>query len=452
MTKSAKNGRLAWLGARLPRYTSYPTSPHFGPLSARTHDRWLSGMAPAKRASLYLHIPFCRSLCWFCGCHMQVTGRYDRVEAYLEALEREIAMVGRRLAKGIGVGFVHFGGGSPTFLKPDDFARLMEALRRAFSFEREAEIALEVDPRTVDEKKIEAYARAGVGRVSLGVQDFDPKVQVAVNRVQSLTLVSDVVSALRRQGIGEINFDLIYGLPFQSPASVIRTAHQVVALAPSRIALFGYAHVPWMQKHQGQIPQAALAGDLERLAMFDAMARVLEEDGYVPVGMDHFARPDDELATAARRGRVRRNFQGYTTDDAEVLIGLGASAIGRLPRGFVQNTPDLRAYRRAMTAGRLATARGHRFAPHDALFGEVIERLMANLEVDLEAVAAGHGAPLSLFGPALERLKPLAEAQAITISGPKIRLFTPHRMAIRAVAACFDQYLEHSPAKHSRVA
>ena len=452
MSKPGKNDPPAWLGKRLPRYTSYPTAPHFEPLSTQTYGRWLSHITPPKRASLYVHIPFCRALCWFCGCHMQVTNRYDRVEAYLVAVEHEIDLVGQRLQKGIGVSFLHFGGGSPTFLEPDDFERLMGALQQAFTFEEEAEIAIEVDPRAVDQEKIASYARTGVERISLGVQDFDPTVQEAVNRVQSFALVEKVIATFRRQGIKKINFDLIYGLPYQSLASVTHTARQVMELAPSRIALFGYAHVPWMKKHQRLIPALALARDNERLEMYNAMARIFEENGYVPVGMDHFAHSGDELANAARKKRVHRNFQGYTTDDAEVLIGLGASAIGRLPQGFVQNTPDLKAYRQAAAAGRLATERGRPFEGHDLLFGEVIEHLMSNLEVDLEAVATKFGAPLSVFTDSLERLATLVQEQVVTIDGSRIRLFTPHRVAIRAVAACFDQYLGQSQTRHSRIA
>ncbi len=440
----------AWV-ERLPRYTSYPTAPHFEPLSAQTYHCWMHGIMAPKRVSLYVHIPYCKALCWFCGCHMKVTNRYDLVEAYLKALEREIVLVGQHFAKGIFVNFLHFGGGSPTILEPHDFERLMAALRQAFTFERKAELAIEIDPRTVDEEKIVSYARTGIGRVSLGVQDLELRVQEAVNRVQPFPLVRDVVAALRRNGILKINLDLIYGLPYQSLASVARTARQVLSLAPSRIALFGYAHVPWMKRHQRLIPTAALPGDIERLEMYGAMARIFTESGYVAVGMDHFARADDELVQAARQKRVRRNFQGYTTDDAEVLIGLGASAIGRLPQGFVQNTPNLKDYQHTLAAGRLATARGWLFEDHDLLFGDVIERLMSNLEVDLEAVAAKYGAPLSIFANSLELLAPLVEARVAAIEGARIKLFTPHRMAIRAIAACFDQYLGQSAARHSRV-
>lgn len=452
MTEAPTDAPPAWLGKRLPRYTSYPTAPHFKPFGVQTYERWLGNISPPKCVSLYVHIPFCRAQCWFCGCHMQVTNRYDRVEAYLVALKREIDLVGSRLANGIGLNFLHFGGGSPTILESDDFEHLMVALRQAFTFERKAEIAIEVDPGSIDRHKIASYAKAGVGRVSLGVQDFDPMVQKAVNRIQSFALVERVIAAFRRQGIKKMNFDLIYGLPYQSLASVTRTARQVMELAPSRIALFGYAHVPWMKKYQRLIPVLALARDNERLEMFDAMARIFEENGYVPVGMDHFARAEDELANAARQKRVRRNFQGYTTDDAEVLLGLGASAIGRLPQGFVQNTPDLKAYRQAAAAGRLATERGRPFEGHDLLFGEVIEHLMSNLEVDLGAVAARYGAPMSIFEDSLTRLVPLVDEQVVTRDGPWIRLFTPHRVAIRAVAACFDQYLGQSQTRHSSVA
>jgi len=289
-----------------------------------------------------------------------------------------------------------------------------------------------------------------VRRASLGVQDFDPAVQQAVNRVQPFALTQAVVDRLRAAGIADINLDLMYGLPCQSAAGLVRTVDKAVALEPRRLALFGYAHVPWMRPHQRLIDEARLPGPAERWRQFQAASARLEERGYVAVGLDHFARPGNALAGASKRGRLRRNFQGYTTDDAAVLIGFGVSAIGTLPQGYVQNAVPLGTYRDAISRGDLAVYRGIAVSPDDHLRRAIIERLMCDLEVDLAAVCAAHGNDPPRFDPELEALARMAEDGIVTISGHRIRVSEECRPLLRVVSAVFDRHLANGDGRYSR--
>lgn len=441
-----------WLGKRLPRYTSYPTAPIFEVSEPREYRDWLAEIDGPKAVSLYLHIPFCRALCWFCGCTMRVTNSYAPVSRYLQVLGCEIDTVAKQLGDQAVVTQIHFGGGSPSILRPEDFTALMATIRAAFNLGADASIAIEIDPRTVDGEKIAAYAKAGVDRVSLGVQDFDDKVQQAVNRVQPYEVVAETVDTLRRHGISRINLDLMYGLPHQTLEGVCETARRALELKPSRIALFGYAHVPWAKPHQRLIADDSLADDVERLQMHRAMEEVFLDAGFVAVGMDHFAAADDDLAVAMGEAGVHRNFQGYTCDNADLLIGLGVSAISKLPQGYAQNTSEIKAYATAVGKDGLATHRGHALSADDKLFGEVIERLMSDLAVSLDGIARRHGRDLSVFGDSLAKLAPLVAAGVVDIDNGVIKLTSPHKAAVRAVAACFDQYIQSSAAKYSRVA
>src|SRR5688500_13431183 len=379
----------------VPRYTSYPTAPHFRAAGADTAAAWLASLPAAAELSLYLHIPFCRSLCWFCGCHTKITRRDAPIARYLATLFDEIALVAAKLGAPRRVAHIHLGGGSPSLSQPDDLRRLAETLHRRFSIARNAEFAIEIDPRTIDDARAAALAEIGVNRVSLGVQDFDPAVQRAINREQTFELTARVVGALRGHGIQRLNLDLMYGLPLQTLGGLARTIEQAVGLAPDRLALFGYAHVPWLKKHQNLIAAAELPGAWERWCQAQAASRQLAAAGYVPIGLDHFARPEDPLARAAADGTLRRNFQGYTADPAGALLGLGASAIGSLPAGYLQNHADLKAYDAAVAAGRLPTARGLAVTSDDRLRGAVIERLMCNLGADIGAVCRSFGFPVN---------------------------------------------------------
>jgi oxygen-independent coproporphyrinogen-3 oxidase len=433
---------IARHAAPVPRYTSYPTAAQFGPaVDADRYDRWLPAVPAAASLSLYLHVPFCDTLCWFCGCHTRVVNRHGPVARYLTALLAELELVADRLAGDHRVTHLHLGGGSPTMLSPAELARLGARLRDRFAVADDAEIGVEIDPRGLSEDTVAALAAFGVNRASIGVQDFDPRVQGAINRLQGFAETERVVRLLRAHGIERLNVDLIYGLPHQTEAGVEATARAVLDLAPDRIALFGYAHVPWMKPHQKLIDEAALPGARARFRQARRAAEVFEAAWLEPIGLDHFARPDDPLAQAAHAGRLRRNFQGYTTDAAEALIGLGASAIGALPDGYVQNTADVATYLKTVADGRLATARGVALDADDRLRRNVIERLMCDLRVDLDAVAARHGVAAARFDAELRALAALRADGLVATDGRVVSVTEAGRPFLRVVAAAFDRYL-----------
>jgi len=437
---------------RVPRYTSYPTAPHFHPgVGPDLYGRWLGELDPSIELSLYLHIAYCAEMCWFCGCHTKITKRYAPVAAYMEALLGEVALVADRLPTRMTARHIHFGGGSPTILTPEDFVRTIETLKTRFAVKPDAEIAVELDPRTADEAYVKAMARVGVTRASIGVQDFDPKVQEAINRIQPYEVTAQVIGWLRDHGVPEINMDLVYGLPFQTLSGLIDTIDRAVAFRPKRVALFGYAHVPWMKKHQRLIPEAALPDTGTRWDQYhQGCQRLTETHGYVQIGFDHFAAPDDEMAIALKEKRLNRNFQGYTTDTASTLIGFGASGIGSLPQGYVANVGETHFYLDAIRAGRLATHRGVAVDDEDRLRRAVIERLMCDLEVDLDKVAAGFGRTGAHFAAELESLAPMIEDGLITVSGHRIVVTDEGRTLVRAVCAAFDRYLKRGEQRHSK--
>jgi oxygen-independent coproporphyrinogen-3 oxidase len=436
---------------RVPRYTSYPTAPHFhAGVGEETYRRWLADLDPAAALSLYVHIPFCDSLCWFCGCHTKIVHRYAPVGTYLKLLLREIALVAEALAGRRRACHVHLGGGTPTMLAGADLERLFASLRGAFDLLPEADIAVEIDPRALTLDSVAALGRAGVNRASLGLQDLDPRVQAAVNRVQSLDETRDIATALRQAGIGSINIDLMYGLPHQTVAGVVVTIESVLGLAPERVCLFGYAHVPWMKRHQRQIDEAALPGPAQRFDQYMAAAARLQAAGYVWVGLDHFALPDDGLAVALRRRHLHRNFQGYTTDGAPARLGFGPSAIGGLPRGFVQNSTAMPAYRSAVEAGALPVHRGLALTDDDRLRAAVIEQLMCYLEVDLAEVCGAFGASPEVFQDVLDSLAEVAADGLIRIDGHRLTVSERGRPFVRAVCARFDRYLNPGEQRHAR--
>jgi oxygen-independent coproporphyrinogen-3 oxidase len=441
---------LAKYGRPVPRYTSYPTAPHFhAGVGARDYREWLGALPPDLRLSLYLHVPFCQSLCWYCGCRTTVTRHYGTIAGYLDVPLREIELMAEALGVSHPVSHVHLGGGTPTMLAPDDLGRLGRALRAHFALLPDAEVAVEIDPRTLTLATVDALAELGVNRASLGVQDVNPKVQRAINRWQPLEVTERAMTWLRRAGIRHLNVDLMYGLPQQTEALVVRSVEGVLALAPDRVALFGYAHVPWMKRHQRLIEEAALPGPTERAAQSQAASGRLIEVGYVAIGLDHFALPDDNLAVALGQGRLHRNFQGYSADDARALLGFGASAIGSLPQGYVQNAVPIGAYRQAIQGGRLAVVRGIALGDEDRLRRTIIERLMCDLAVDLDAVCGRFGWPVHLLQPNLEALAPLAADRLIEISDHSIRVTPRGRPFVRVVCAGFDQYLDQGAVRHS---
>ncbi|WP_291841987.1 oxygen-independent coproporphyrinogen III oxidase [Maricaulis sp.] len=343
----------------VPRYTSYPPATGFvDTVGLADWTAWMDAQPAAPNLSIYVHIPFCRSMCWYCGCHTTIPNRHDRVARYLEALDTDILRRAALMPGDARVRHVHFGGGSPDMLKPDEFRRIMTRLRTCFDLAPDAEIAVELDPRGVSEPLCHAMAEAGVNRASLGVQDLSEEVQLLIHRIQPRGTIETAVGRLHAAGITAINMDMMYGLPGQTGERIVATAQAIADMRADRVSVFGYAHVPWFKKHQRAIPETRLPGAAERFEQMIMAARTLGELGYEAIGFDHFARPDDPLATAARQGSLRRNFQGYTTDPSDLMLGLGASAISECAQGYVQTEADPVRYAGAVMEGRDMLVRG----------------------------------------------------------------------------------------------
>jgi len=434
----------------VPRYTSYPTAPHFtDTVDSAEYAGWLKRVDRDTPTSLYLHIPYCRSICHYCGCHTKATRQEAPVHAYAATLGRELALVRRHLGKGHRLRHIHWGGGTPSLLPQADFEALIAEIRAMFEIEPDAEHAMELDPRTVTAELAQSLFRAGITRVSLGVQDLNPQVQEAIGRVQPFAVVERAVTHLRDAGIEQICFDLMYGLPHQGDAEIARTIHLAATLQPTRIALFGYAHVPWMKKHQRLIDEDALPDTVARLAQSEEAALLLATHGYRRVGLDHFVLPNDSLARAAADGTLRRNFQGYTADSADTLIAIGTSAIGYLPQGFIQNETDIRRWRHEIELGRLPVLKGKRVSTDDLLRAEIIERLMCRFEVDLQAACAHYGVDPMTLENSKAALAPLQHDGLVEIDGDRLKVPPAQRPFVRLVAAAFDAYLPSGAAKHS---
>lgn len=450
MTHSALSpAKRAHAERNLPRYTSYPTAPAFSPEAAESARTWFTETDPGDPLSVYVHVPFCRRLCWYCGCHTSIAPNYKRVGNFVEVMKREIDLVAERLGPHAGLAHLHFGGGSPNALSPADFEALVAQLKGNFNLRPDAEIAAELDPGMLSEAFIDAAGRAGVTRVSLGVQTFDSKVQTLVNRLQPLEQVARSVERLRKAGIEGLNFDLMYGLPGQTPDSVADTARLAAQLRPDRIAVFGYAHVPWMKKHQVMIRQADLA-DLEgRWAQAEAADETLVGAGYVRIGLDHYALPDDSLSRAASEGRLRRNFQGYTDDPAPTLLPIGPSSIGQFRQGFVQNFLANDQWAQSVTRHELPLSRALAISGDDRLRATVIERLMCDLTVDVAEQCRQQGFAEDALDASFPLIDALEEAELCERHGAVVTVPESARRLMRVVAATFDNRLPTGATRHS---
>jgi oxygen-independent coproporphyrinogen-3 oxidase len=406
-------------------------------------------LGDSDNLSLYLHIPYCDRLCWFCACHTKHTLKYEPIASYLTSLKLEIAAVGQRISRDARVTAVHFGGGSPTMLKPEDMIDLMDCLRAAFNFAENAEISVEMDPNDLDEPRYDALAAIGMTRASLGVQDFDPKVQKTINRIQTFEQTRSVVEAVRARGVRSVNCDILYGLPYQSLDTLAETVRSIISLDPDRIALFGYAHVPWMKKHQTMIPDEALPDILERYRQMTLAGDMLVAAGYEAIGIDHFAKPVDSLAVACSKGDLKRNFQGYTDDSATALIGLGASSIGKLPQGYVQNMPATGEYQRMAETDGLCVVRGIELSDDDRARAWVIERIMCDFAFDFAELEHEFGRdPSGIIAEA--KLFAAQNSDGIAqIKGQVFSLTEAGKPFARTVAAVFDSYLSTGKGRHS---
>lgn len=437
------NRPFALAERNVPRYTSYPTAPHFSAaVTPAVYRQWLEALSPNATLSLYIHVPFCQELCHYCGCNTRAVRKREPIDAYAEELLKEIALLG--MVAGRELTHLHWGGGTPSILGPRWLETIADRLATLFDLSGVKEHAIELDPRRVDRPLVGALKAIGVTRASLGVQDVSEDVQRLIGRVQPFALVERAAEWLREAGIRDLNIDLMYGLPGQTAAHVRDSAQRAAALKSQRLALFGYAHVPWFKTHQRLIDESQLPGLTERLEQAEAAAESLRAAGYESVGLDHFALPDDSLAVAAREKRLRRNFQGYTVDEADALIGLGASAIGKLPQGFAQNAPDLGGYSRSLAAGEFPIVKGLALSNDDRLRAAMIERLMCDLELDLAAFGGR-----DRFAEEVDSLTPLVDAGLARIEGEHIVMAAEGRAYVRIAAAAFDAHLAAGQKRHS---
>lgn len=444
---------LNWLGREAPRYTSYPSAHHFEALEADTYAGWLRTLRPGQSIGVYVHVPFCEQMCWFCGCNTQITRRSEPVEAYVGNLINEIAMAGAILGFRPKVHSLHFGGGSPGIVAPDTMERLFGALHAVFDIGEGAEVSIELDPRRLTPEKADAYARLGFNRASLGVQDTQGEVQAAINRIQPVDLIARCMDMLRDRGIGAIGIDLVYGLPKQTAASLDATFADVARLDPQRISAFSYAHVPWVKKHQRLLDESSLPGIAEKAMQYLQLDTALYALGYAGIGMDHFAKPGDGLAVAAANGTLRRNFMGYTDMPNDRLIGLGASSISELDQGLAQNIPQATSYESHLARGQLPTVRGWQYRGDDLVRREVISSLMCRFTADAGAIAVKHGLPADYFDADIATLSDFVAAGIVTVTGRTVTFDAPLKMLVRSVACVFDRYAAGDGGnRYSRVA
>ena len=432
-----------------PRYTSYPTADRF--VEAFTADDYAQALThrrggPAAMAlplSLYVHIPFCESLCYYCACNKIITKHHDRATSYLRYLSREVDLHTERIGLGQTISQLHLGGGSPTFLSDDELGELMGMLHRSFVFAPDGEYSIEVDPRTIDPSRLDTLAQLGFNRLSFGVQDFDPAVQKAVHRVQPAEQVFSLVAAARAKGFESVNVDLIYGLPQQSPESFDRTLAQVVELRPDRIALYAYAHLPERFKPQRRINTVELPSGASKVSMLSRSLAAFIGAGYVYVGMDHFALPDDALAVAKRQGRLHRNFQGYSTQPDCDLIALGVSSIGRIGPTYSQNAKTLEEYYDFLDQGRFPVIKGLALTRDDLVRRAVIMALMCQGQLQFESIDLAYLLDFkSYFAKELEALNSLAEQGLVTVDATGIQVTATGWFFVRAVAMVFDIHLQ----------
>ncbi|MCL1960374.1 MAG: oxygen-independent coproporphyrinogen III oxidase [Desulfovibrionaceae bacterium] len=432
-----------------PRYTSYPTADRF--VEAFREDDYVRALeqrrnGPAVRSlplSLYVHVPFCESLCYYCACNKIITKHHDRAAPYLRYLAREVDLHVQRIGAGQPVSQLHLGGGTPTFLNDAELGELMAMLRRNFALVPGGEYSIEIDPRTIDETRLGTLARLGFNRLSFGVQDFDPLVQKAVHRIQPAEQVFALAAAARRLGFESLNVDLIYGLPKQTPESFDRTLAQVAELRPDRIALYAYAHLPERFKPQRRIIAIDLPGAAGKVSMLARSLAAFDAAGYVYVGMDHFALPDDALAVAKRQGRLHRNFQGYSTQPDCDLIGLGVSAIGKVGATYSQNAKTLEEYQDMLDQGHLPVVRGLAVSRDDLLRRAVIMALMCQGQVQYEAVEQGHLIDFKCyFATELEQLRAMQDQGLVRLTDACIQVTPMGWFFVRGVAMVFDKYLQ----------
>ena len=440
-----------------PRYTSYPTAPQFhsgfGEAQFRQAAQLSNDDPIPRRLSLYVHVPFCFSPCFYCGCNRIITRDHSRADAYLSRLVREASLLGPLFDRDRDVMQVHLGGGTPNFLTPGQIGELLETLSRHFHFSQSPgrDFSIEIDPRYINKGDIEALAFMGFNRASLGVQDFDPAVQEAVNRIQSVEETQAVIDACRKNGFRSVNVDLIYGLPRQTREGFGKTLDTMVAARPDRLAVYGYAHMPQLFRPQQRINEAELPSAEDKLGLLQLAIEKLSAAGYQYIGMDHFALPGDDLATAQEQGHLHRNFMGYTTHADCDLVGLGVSSISHVGDSYSQNPRDLPSWETAIDAGRLPAWRGMSLDADDVLRADLIQQLMCHGEVDFAALEQRHGIEFEdYFRDDLARLQPLEADGLVERRLRGLTVTSRGRLLLRIIAACFDRYLQQPQSEPAR--
>lgn len=440
MNQESQLTRLGLFDAKVPRYTSYPTSPHFAnDVGPRNFADWIAAVPEGGSISLYMHVPFCRRLCWFCACRTQGTQSDEPVRAYADTLLAELKMLKANLAPGVTLSRLHWGGGTPTLMPADMMRRVADAVFEAVPMGEGAEFSVEIDPNEIDAARMDALAQSGMNRASIGVQDFDPEIQKVIGREQSFEITKAAVDMIRERGVESLNADILYGLPFQTDTKIAESVQKLLALNPDRVALYGYAHVPWMARRQTMIPADELPSPQNRLKLFETARDLFVADGYDEIGIDHFARPTDGLSKSLKAGTLKRNFQGYTDDQATALIGLGASSISKFPQGYAQNASATGAYIGGIREGRFTTHRGHKFTPEDLLRARLIEALMCDFRIDRAEI-------LRDFDVTPERLQEMFTTVAaqfgtmVELSDAGLNIPERGRALTRMVARGFDAY------------
>jgi len=442
-TSEALQNLVVKYDQRGPRYTSYPTAPYFQePFSL---EYWCQTLEHLKDSplSLYFHIPYCKSLCWYCGCNMEVTRKASVVEAYLELLKLEIQKTRHLIGHPSPVHQIHFGGGSPNMLTPSQLVTLMQKVRATFEVQSGAEISIEADPRLMDEAFVHAMAESGFNRVSMGIQDFNPKVQKAIHRQQPFELVAEKLALLRSYGFHGVNMDVMYGLPYQTTASFFETLHQVTSLKPARLALFNYAHLPQLKPHMKLIPEASIPDSGTKLELFWLAKSHFETEGYEFIGMDHFALRDDPLCQARDRGQLHRNFQGYTTHAHLQMVGFGQTAISFLNQCYVQNYGDTETYATAIRQGLAPIRRGMKLSTDDIFRSKIIQKLFCYNEIRVEYIENLGGQPFGVLFPGAKQRLQAMEKDGLLVSDPGgWRATELGQILLRNIAMVFDAYLQ----------
>jgi len=428
-----------------PRYTSYPTALEFS--DAFGYEGYLEKLHSqdtARPLSLYFHLPFCKNACYFCGCNVVFTSKEDKKERYIDYLTRELEILSRHIDVNRPIIQLHFGGGTPTFFDADQLGRTISAIKSHFkNFTADAEISCEIDPRHINEAQMKVLSDAGFNRVSFGIQDFDEKVQVAVHRVQPYDITKAAMDLARKYNMVSVNVDLIYGLPHQSLETFKKTLDLAISLNPDRFAVFNYAHVPWLKKTMRKIDETTLPHPAEKLAIMRYTVDHMNEHGYKMIGMDHFAKPEDELFKAIEKGELHRNFQGYTTKGGADLIGIGLTSIGEGADYYAQNFKEMEAYEAAIDAGKLPYERGVALNEDDRIRQYVIMELMSNFKLDIPRFEQTYGVKFgTYFADALEALKPFEADELLTITPTSIECSPTGTLLIRNIAMPFDAYMK----------